>query len=410
MITVDIRLLLLTAASFGPHISVSPPIRLFNFVLYLLAAFALFRSSCARGISLRKSNFPEILLSIILISLVFSTLYSDINLEWERIIATFERVFCVLVAIFVLNSFGVPGSTTSLEIMSVFVFMLCLNTVLQLYQVFVGDIVFIQRYWFANKYELSTAIAAAGNGRFLGIFNQPLELGFYTGLGFIFICGRSISNSRLLNSFAFVLLAIGGMISVSKVFLVLGLGLGLFAFIFIRKNTLTTLIWPALFGVFLIAILPIAFSNWAGYDYINRFFDVENYNNIIEFGTAGRFGSETTDVMSNFAEVWRFAPIFGFGLGSIRRLDNGFLEFFYQGGLVSLALYLWLMFQVFLKLSRTNSANPDIKIAIVFLVYIFLSSIGAPVLTMWAAVLPIWAVLLSGLYSSSAPRSTSHIL
>jgi hypothetical protein len=286
--------------------------------------------------------------------------------------------------------------------------LLCLNSLIAIASVFFDTQPFLN-YFVATGdtggVEMSTVSKlAATMGRFSGIFNQPIESGLAYSIGIL--CWVYLANTERKISYkgwiAIVLLLIGGAISVSKVFIALGFPLALLYYGWLnigivmrfRKSTLTGFL---IIGTGFISLVTIFVDNWLGWSFLMRLFD---FTMISEKGflttfTAGRLDSDDSGVMNLFAETWSESPIFGFGVPVKVILDNGYLEFFYLGGLVALTFYILMLFVLlFVALIRRKNDSKCGKFLLLLWILTIFTGIGAPVFTLNRTSIFFWVLCI----------------
>ena len=97
--------------------------------------------------------------------------------------------------------------------------------------------------------------------------------------------------------------------------------------------------------------------------------------------TAGRLGAGDTEVSLLFSELWSQGFwVFGRGLGSHLPLDNGYLEYFYQGGILSLLGYIYFLVALYLSgVNEKSSLHGKLMNSLLF--FIAVASLGGPVVT-----------------------------
>jgi hypothetical protein len=218
-------------------------------------------------------------------------------------------------------------------------------------------------------------------GRYTGMFSQPLEAGiFFSGSIFSLIFMKKVYGlNTWYFSVAFLIIFVAGFISLSKNFYLLGLGMAFFLYGQLSHWSIKKYFSIILIFLGIIVSFFLFFINDFG-NYFNSILGLYESNGFASAITGGRFGgSESTDVELLFKKFINEGFFTGFGLGTHLPLDNGFLEFAYQGGVFSLLGYLiFLCYLLIISLkSRTNSA----KFLLILAFYVFFSSIGGPVLT-----------------------------
>lgn len=266
-----------------------------------------------------------------------------------------------------------------------FILLLCLNSLLAILSIFF-DLFFVVRPFVESCFGgASVSQRAWGMARYSGIFNQPIENGMTYSLGLLSwgYLARIQARTGFADYGKLFMLIVGGVLSVSKIF-ILG-GIPLFV---LYWNPMANFQKYFNWRVALAAIMGYCailwmIQFWTGWDYFLRLFKIGGEANLVFLFTGGRFGAESTDVLSRFAQVWQEAPLHGFGFGAISCLDNGYLEFFFQGGMVALfgyfallAIFFWWGLKSFLRGYKEG------RILLALLVLVVGASLGAPVLTL----------------------------
>lgn len=390
----NIALYILITLSFFPYISKTPPIRIYSISLYILILI-LFLTGSIKS----KTISTTILPFAALFCCGIATIFNNETLESIRIIASLERLTSWIAAILIVISLETYLTEQLKIIAKIFCSAISLNAAIQILQALGLNTIIINNFYFSD-YNSSTAYNAATNGRFLGIFNQPIELGIGTTLAlFLLIIAEPFKN-KLLYIIIAVIIIISGILTVSKIFILLGLPLA--SLIYIRKYGTKIFFKLSIPAIALVVIFTTLLSNyWSGFEYFARFFDASNYDNFIEFTTASRFSGENTDVEKLFSEVFNHSPIIGFGLGSTRLLDNGFLEFYYQGGTLSLTFYCLFLLKILSTSFTFQGMHIKIQhVKLVIFLFVTLCNIGSPVFTIWFISIPLFSLIYSPLTNS----------
>ncbi len=216
-------------------------------------------------------------------------------------------------------------------------------------------------------------------GRFTGIFNQPLEAGVFFSVALLaaiyLLADRPRHRMRIL--LAVVCILIGGMLSLSKNFIVLGLGISLVMAIRLRVISIPGALLM-LGGGLTAIVVAIWRLNEA---YVTSLLDLLDSGGLVLALTAGRFGGDDTDVGQLFAALQeRQHWVSGFGLGAHLPLDNGYLEYFYQGGAFALAGFLaWIALLGGAAALSARSAERALLHAL--MLFVIVASLGGPVIT-----------------------------
>lgn len=221
--------------------------------------------------------------------------------------------------------------------------------------------------------------SALNVGRFTGVFGQPLECGvFYSLILFNLVylwCDSRIRSWQFVIS-TFVCL-VGGGLSLSKNFLVLGILLAVILAISLNfRKGMNFLL--GIFSIIVIAIINLSF--WVDASMVSAYTDLVDKGNVLMALTAGRFGSEQTDVMLLFKSVVKENLFNGKGLGTVLPLDNGYLEYFYQGGIGALISFLLIHGLLMVGAWRFRSTKAGITLFFLA-IYSLLASLGGPVIT-----------------------------
>lgn len=274
----------------------------------------------------------------------------------------------------------------------ILVTMLILNTV-YIFASFVIDLDFINLYFWGSTD--SVAARAMTNGRYSGIFNQPMESGVAYSLGIF--CWQYVNSKtndfKTKQMLILIILIIGGVMSVSKVFLLIGLPL-FFIFFIGNKNFLQFFSKFIIWGTLGVLTFNWISKFWSGTDYLLRFFN--SSENIITLLTAGRFG-EGSQQSRFFGEVWKTSPILGLGFGGSKVYDSMYFYFFSLGGVISLAMLIVLLCIFVVKMTKfikltENSLESRLFILLVLL--ISLGGFGSPILTLNRVGILLWTLLI----------------
>ena len=234
--------------------------------------------------------------------------------------------------------------------------------------------------------------------RVVGVFNQPLEAGLFYSVALLasIVQLRMVQKIGALNYFSLLLIVLGGVLTLSKVFLVLGILLGV---LFATSLRLVSLRFYPI--AFLLVIIVFSFLKSLAPAYFQSLFDLYDEGGFLFSLTAGRIGalSEKTYLYQRLFDDYNW--IYGFGLGSQLPLDSGYLEYFYQGGVIALLGYfgfIFLLFFAYLNMKRSIQG----KLILFLTVLLVFSSVGGPVLSAGRAniafILLLAAALVSGNY------------
>lgn len=200
---------------------------------------------------------------------------------------------------------------------------------------------FLPRFWDTPGSVSSVAVLAAGNGRFTGIFNQPTEAGVAYGVALfclIYLARRGLIKSGLLVAACAAAVVAGGVLTVSKIFLLGAVPLAVLMVLRNRRSRIRVAAWTTAAGVlaWLLAgsrVLPA----WPAGSKILRLAHptgalVTVYSGQ-RYGTGGTLGPVVSDVL-------RSSPWYGFGAGGLNNVayDSLWVEVLVLGGLAGVAL------------------------------------------------------------------------
>lgn len=231
-------------------------------------------------------------------------------------------------------------------------------------------------------------------GRYGGIFNQPFESGLTYSLGLLAWQYRSTRRRNGLIDYLLLLcLVFGGIISVSKVFILIGAPL--FVLTTIGSRSIRRILnWRfALVASFSVFTAASVSALWSGLDYFLRLFRPDADHDLIDLYTANRFGSSDTQVQDYFGWIFAHSPLFGVGFAPFEVVDNGFLAAFAGAGLLGLVTFLCFLY-VLLRFSiRTIPRGGERTFAITSVLLMIGGCVGAPSFTINRASTVFWALL-----------------
>lgn len=260
---------------------------------------------------------------------------------------------------------------------------------------------YLRRFWATAGDQVTVAENAAALGRVTGVFNQPAEAGLAYGVAGLAACYVWQERPRRLY-LVLIPIIIGGLLSVSKVFILVGLPLILWHIWRARASHGRI----ALLTVGAATFLGIAQSGyatqWVGLDYLGRLLRPSDQG-WLSFYTAGRIGDHAT-LATVVGEVIRLDPWFGLGAGGLRvPYDNGWVEAFVTAGTVGVVCYTL----VLLLLWRTARAINDParrRLLYGLTVLAVAGSMGVPALTANRAATLLWVLI-----ALSASAQLAHL-
>jgi len=403
--------LLFVLSAFGPYVLLGAGVKLDNLVIYP-AGLLLVLLTLASG----RIRYNPMLGTLFLIwgtaflFLASRTFLSLPALDFTSVIAelkNFTQPWAIMAVFLLLPVFDREGTERVIKrTCQLLVLLLALNT-LWIFVGFAADVSAINR-WFWREYadQVSVASLAMQNGRYSGIFNQPFEAGIAYSLGIVawlYLLDRNAWRPGFRTLALLLLLVIGGLLTVSKVFLFLGLPLLALGVLSSKRIWRRLLFAGLLFAPITYFSFRYLTETWGGADYLLRFFDESaRRDGWLSLLTAGRFGGTSSQQSSYFARIYDSHPLIGEGLGSQKIYDSAFFHFFSAGGSIGLVFYFLLLLFFIWKLFdfyQHAGLSSEFKLLLGVVLVIFVGSFGAPVLTINRSSVLIWVlVCLSLLY------------
>ncbi|MEK2458012.1 hypothetical protein [Tetragenococcus halophilus] len=383
---------LVTILSFSFYLGLGSNLQFYQLILYPLTVL-IFMINLIKKRSIQK-NLGIVFLLLVLI-LVFFTITTLINKG---------TISDLLVAF---KSLGEPAMVVSLfmfvrkdeelcqnnDIIKWFskclITMLIINTTWAFISM-ISDVTTINLYFWGG--EDSVALRALTNGRYSGIFNQPMEAGTIYSIGlFCWYYLLKIKKQLKIGDFlALMFLTLGGLLSVSKVFLVIGFPMFLLVMLINKtfyRHFIKVLSWTILFAIITLQLLVV----WKGGEYLLRFW--KPGQNLTTLVTAGRFGENSQQKLL-FNSVIEHNYLLGGGYGFSNVYDSLYFYFFSIGGIVGLILLLILYLSFFKQIINQlkNSRNETIILLLLFF-FIIMAGFGAPVLVLNRVDIVLWLLI-----------------
>lgn len=248
------------------------------------------------------------------------------------------------VAVFVLVTLWLT-TRTNREIMlrlacQIVIGAMCLNAVVALIESRVDITALLSPFWSSVTQNVGTATVAgraAQLGRMTGILNQPVEAGTLYGIAMLAAIFLWRERPWRLVS-VLILLAAGGTLTVSKIFLFVALPIAAWHFTRLKKGRIARFkaVLSAALAFSIIAVTGFL-PKWLGTSYLLRL--AAPGGNYLWFFSAGRFGSGST-ILPVAKAILLMSPVIGFGLrGLAVPYDNGWIEALVFAGLIGVAVY-----------------------------------------------------------------------
>lgn len=249
---------------------------------------------------------------------------------------------------------------------------------------------YLRRFWATAGAQVTVAENGISSGRYSGIFNQPAEAGLAYGIAGLAACYVWHKRPAMLY-LVLVPIILGGILSVSKVF-VLG-GLPIILWHIWRTNAGHKRIVVVTLGVatFLGIAQSSYVSQWSGLGFLNRLLNPAGQN-WIQLYTAGRIGGGSS-LIPVVDEVTRINPWFGLGAAGLSTAyDNGLVEAFVVCGVIGVACYsltlVWLW-----RLSKRIADKGQGLLMFELVILIVGTSVGISVFTANRASTMLWVLI-----------------
>jgi len=411
---------ILIISAFGPYVSNKIGLRVEHLLIYPLFILLLFKMAI-RPVSLKFTKTIAFVLLLLLAATIWTflvTCFVDNGVAYSKILSSAENYIQPIALIFVLVSIIPNDKRKILNYLETACFvipvMLNINTIISIAQIFTDTWVFVKYFVRTDLItEFSVWRNSASMGRYCGIFNQPIEAGiaYSIGLGsWVYIISKE-KRIDLMKIILLIGLLIGGFLTVSKAFILGGLPL-VIIYLYFAIGLQYILKFKSFFKIFLVLIIlvPLSLSLekiWKGANFFSRLFnwDPSSGKSFLSFYTAGRFGSDQSTVIYLFLKTIQESPLNGFGFGAFSPLDNGYIEFFYQGGFVGLLFYAMILYYLFRHIFKNFNNSPDECRLLAFLMILVLGAgLGAPVLTINRSSILIWILIVLSVSASSIKK------
>jgi hypothetical protein len=329
-------------AAFGPYTGI-PGMRTEQLVVYAL--FPVCLASCARA-AIRVGGHSALIAVLFSMQAAIAVLNPVANVSpyqsARTLLAGLDNL--VLPAAVLVIMWAFTNSTADRQKMirtacTVLVLAMSVNAILALISSTYDLRPLLVKFWTGNVFETSTAENAAQMGRFSGIVNQPAEAGILYSLALI--AGVYLYRHRVwLFSLVSAVLVVGGTLTVSKIFLVVGLPVALWQALRASERRLgRTVAVVGLGGAGLGLLGSGTLAGWQGSQGLTGLLAPAGDQDFLYLYTAGRFGDSST-LHAVTDAVLHYSPWFGFGLRGLGQpYDNGWVEALAVSGLAGAAIH-----------------------------------------------------------------------
>ncbi len=240
-------------------------------------------------------------------------------------------------------------------------------------------------FW-ASGTEEAVAVRALANGRYTGIFNQPVEAGLAYSLGIMLLLylAQTSTSGRRLGPWliaGLIGMAAAGLLSGSKIF-ILG-GVPVLAVLILRdRRRRNAAVLLAVLGILLAGMAWLAGLRVVSRDaYLVRL--LRAGTDPLTTLTSGRFGDGGVSGVTD--SVVEFTPVFGYGAGGLRvPYDSAWVEALVIAGAVGVLLLGLLYVALALRWAslRRTAAGPETALGGGAIALTVVASVGTPALTL----------------------------
>lgn len=217
---------------------------------------------------------------------------------------------------------------------------MCVNAILAFIESRVDIAQWLSLFWSSPTNDLLSGTVAGRSaqlGRFTGIVNQPAEAGTLYAIALLAALYVWYRRPWRLAA-VLVLLTVGGVFTVSKIFLFVGVPIAVWQLLMRGEGRGARLAIAALavfaaYGVLVAGLLP----DWAGSQFLLRL--ANPTGDYLSYYSAGRFGPDST-LAPVVSLVISASPLTGFGLGGLLvPYDNGWIQALVFAGIIGVAAY-----------------------------------------------------------------------
>jgi len=370
----------ITVAGFGPYLVGS--IRTEQLFIYLVAAallpFTFARFNPRGGL---KFFIPWLLYIIVAcLGVLFPT---GVIAKWAagNLLAGFDNIAAPLAVMLVVWS-AVPardGRQLLTLVAKIVAIAMAANGLIAIVATRIDIAPLLRPFWSTSSSVGTTAELAAQLGRYSGIFNQPAEAGTLYGIAGLLAVYVWKSRPRLL-IILISLIVIGGLITVSKIFILGGLPLILIYWLAaVKGDRKVLLVFSGLVATVAVVQSGIL-GEWTGFNYLARLINPDVDGGALAFYTAGRL-SEGSGIDQVITEALRINALSGVGAaGWAIAYDSLITEAVVVGGVIGLVLQICVLLAFFF-LAR-KAIPTDLRIfAFLFAILVVGASLGFNPLT-----------------------------
>jgi len=249
----------------------------------------------------------------------------------------------------------------------------------------------LRPFWSAASIETTTAQLSEAMGRYGGIFNQPAEAGVAYSLAGICAIYAWEHRTGLL-ALVLVPITIGGLICVSKVFVLGGLPVIVIYWMIAQRGGRRV---ATLFALALVALGVLQsglLDQWTGFNYLARLISPDSDGGALALYTAGRL-SDDSHYNTVIGDALSYSPVVGVGAGGwATNYDGAIVESLVVGGVIGLIFYAMIVGGIF-TLARRGLDTPTRVFAVLLGVVVAGACFGLSPLTANRVSTIIWVLI-----------------
>lgn len=389
-----VLIVVLMVSAFGPYLVSS--FRVEHFVIYPLAAAAVLLRWRTLTDRILRSGFTPVVawLLLLLIGILAMQHTPIIEPRWDYSFfpAGVDTVILPLLVAVIVIGFAPPSVTvdTLWFVCRITVALGVINGVIAVVTMLIPDLtVLLRPFWGAAGAGSTVAERAMDMGRYSGIFNQPAEAGLFYSLAALSAIAVYTGTPRRL-WLTLSIITIGGMLTVSKVFLFVGLPLAL-VYLLTRGSLGQRFVRLIVVAVLAVVIFSVPFiQTWSGLDYLLRFADAGEQS-VLELFTAGRWNDGST-LLGVFDYIYTASPLVGVGFRGLDvPYDSAWAEIVVFTGYIGVALLalVYLFFLIYSVLLKDASAR---AYGLMFSILLIGASFGISSLTLNRVSVLAWVI------------------
>jgi hypothetical protein len=396
-----------TTAIFGPYTGIAAGMRWEHLAVYgtvlALLPFTWYRLRPSLPMSLVLALWG-LIICVSLIGLAAPPVNTTGYDHGVRLLASADNLCLPAAAMVLAVILGSLGDRAALlrTVVTVVIAAMTLNTVLALVSMRTDITGFLQPFW-TNEQSVAdrSPNPAMTMGRLTGIFVMPAEAGAMYGialLGAVWLLRRRPARLAFV---AFALL-LGGVLTVSKTFLLGALPLAVLGLLGAREGRAAR--WTAIgIGLVVFAALVDAglLATWRGVEGLQSMADPQG--GALTYYTAGRLGHDS-DFDQIIGRVVATSPVYGMGVAGLRvAYDGELVELTVIGGLLAVGLFLGMVAVLVRSWWGHRHRSPDAPFHGAVVLFTLGASFGIPLFTSDRVGSVLWLVLGLSVLAGPAP-------